>query len=282
MFIKSFAKINLFLDVTGKTDDGYHDLKMVMIPLELHDAIEITSLPYFKDDYITCDRVELRDSKYNTISLALKKMKEVYKFDNKFNIHVHKEIPIQSGLGGGSSNAGSVMSALNKCLKLNAPHQEMIDMAKTIGADVPFFIDCKPSLVEGIGEKLSQISLKHDYYVVILKPERGLSTKTVFAKCDEMPLEHKDINDVIKALETGDDELLAKSMFNSLEKPSFELAPELKGYKDMLIKDGFKMALMTGSGSCIYGLTSDKHFAHAMYKKYEKEGYEVYLTKTIK
>ncbi len=282
MYIKAFAKINVYLDVIAKREDGYHDLKMVMLPLELHDSIEIEHLPYLVDSYITVDHVDLQEAKYNLITKTIKTLRDKYNFKEHFNITVHKEIPIKAGLGGGSSNAAATLKALNHILKLNMTDEEMKGIALSLGADVPFCLDNKPSIVEGIGEKLTNISLKHQYFVVILKPKTGLSTKNVFEFSNTIKLDHGNIDNVVNALENGDDDVLAKAMFNSLEKASILLAPEIQEYKNMLYKDGFKMVLMSGSGSAVYALTTDKNFAKNMYHKYEREGYEVYLTRTLK
>ena len=282
MYIKAFAKINIYLDVVSKRDDGYHELEMVMLPLELHDTISVEFLPYLHDTYITCDHVELRETKYNLIKLTLDALRKEYAFKQNFNIKVHKEIPIQAGLGGGSSNAAAVLKGFDKILKLNMDSDTMNRIGKSLGADVPFCILNKPAAVYGIGEKLTPINVKNDYHVIVIKPKQGLSTKYVFEKADGMKLDHGNINDVIKALESGDDSLLEKSMFNSLEKPSMEMAPEIIKVKEMLRKDGFKLVLMSGSGSCVYAMTTDKKFAKDMYKKYEKDDLEVYLTRVMK
>lgn len=282
MYVKAFAKINLYLDVISKREDGYHNLEMVILPLELHDLIHIEYLPYLIDSYITCDHVDLQETKYNLITKTIQKLREIYKFKQNFNISVHKEIPIKAGLGGGSSNAASTMKALNKILNLKMDEKAMKDVAVTLGADVPYCLINKPSIVRGIGDEIKEINIKHQYFVLILKPEQGLSTKHVFEFSDTLNLEHGNISDVVTALENGDDKLLAKAMFNSLEKASIEMAPIIQEYKDMLRNDGFEMVLMSGSGSSVYALTTDKNFAKTMYHKYERKGYEVYLTRTLK
>lgn len=282
MYIKAHAKINLYLDVIGKREDGYHEMEMVMLPLELHDSIEVENLSYLGDSYITCDHVDLQETKYNLINLTINKLREIYKFKDNFNINIHKEIPIQAGLGGGSSNAAVMLNVLNKILKLNIDDEELNHIAKTLGADVPFCLKNKPAIVKGIGEKITEIPLKHEYFVIIVKPKRGLSTKRVFEKADTIELEHGNIQNVVEALKNGDDELLASSMFNSLEKASLSMVEEISDVKSMLRNDGFKMVLMSGSGSAVYALTRDKQLARSMFKKYEKEGLEVYLTKTLK
>lgn len=281
MFVKANAKINLYLDVTSKRKDGYHDLDMVILPLELHDSISFEHVPYLKDSYITCDHVELQETKYNLINLTLEAMRNKYHFKDNFSILIHKEIPISAGLGGGSSNAAATIKAIRSICKIKMSEEEEIELAKSIGADVPFCLRNKPAHVEGIGEKISAISPKNTYFVIIIKPDKGLSTKRVFEESDKLPLEHGNVNDVIRALETGDDDLLAKSMFNSLEKTSISLVPEIQDIKDMLKQDGFKMVLMSGSGSSVFALTRDHKLANAKYKEYDKKGYQVYLTKTL-
>ena len=136
--------------------------------------------------------------------------------------------------------------------------------------------------ISSIGDKITTLKLKHQYHVVIIKPKQGLSTKHVFEESDKYELKHGNVNNVISALETGDDDLLAKSMFNSLEEVSMKLCPEVKQVKEMMLKDGFKCVLMTGSGSCVFALTTNKSLALQKFLKYERKGYEVYLTKTLK
>ena len=281
MFVKANAKINLYLDVTAKREDGYHDLDMVMLPLELHDAISFEKVSYLKDSYITCDHVELQETKYNLINQTISEMRKRYNFKDNFSVLIHKEIPISAGLGGGSSNAAAAIKAIRSLCKIKMDEKEEIELAKSIGADVPFCLRNQPAHVEGIGEKISAIRMKNPFFVIIIKPDKGLSTKHVFEESDKMELEHGNVDDVIKALETGDDDLLAKSMFNSLEKTSISLVPEIQEIKDMLKKDGFKMVLMSGSGSSVFALTRDHKFASAKYKEYDRKGYQVYLTKTL-
>ena len=281
MFVKAYAKINLFLDVVSKRDDGYHDLNMVMLPLELHDAIEVETSPVLSDSFITTDHVDLQIAKYNLINSTLEKMKKKYGFKQNFIIKVHKEIPISAGLGGGSSNSAATIKAIKHLAKLKISPEEEVELGASLGADVPFCLMNVPARVEGIGEKVTPIKMKKKYDVIIIKPSQGLSTRKVFELGDSMELEHSNIDNVITALENGDEDLLAKSLFNSLEKPSIQLVPEIQNVKDELKKLGFKMVLMSGSGSSVFALTSNHKFATAKYHELEKKGYEVYLTRTL-
>ena len=281
MFVKAYAKINLFLDVLSKRDDGYHNLNMVMLPIELHDSIEIATSPALSDSYVTTDHVDLQITKFNLINTTLKEMKKRYGFKQNFIIKVHKEIPISAGLGGGSSNSAAVIKAVKHLAKLKIADDELIQLGASLGADVPFCLMNTPAQVEGIGEKVTPIKMKKKFDVLIIKPSEGLSTRRVFELADSMDLDHGDISKVIEALEKGDEELLEKSLFNSLEKPSIQMLPEVQKVKDELKAAGFKLVLMSGSGSSVYALTSNHKFAVSKYHEFDRKGYEVYLTRTL-
>ena len=119
LLLKSYAKINICLNVVGKKEDGYHELDMIILPLELHDSILFKKAPGASDNFVTIDDFSLGLFKYNSATAAIEKMQERYKFDDKFRITIHKVIPMQSGLGGGSSNAALTLVALNKYLKFH-------------------------------------------------------------------------------------------------------------------------------------------------------------------
>lgn len=282
MYVKAPAKINLFLDVLGKRDDGYHILNMVMLPLELHDTIEIEYLPTLGSTHIISDHVEHEVIEHNLIHKTLNALRAEYGYSKNFNIRVHKEIPIYAGMGGGSSNAAAALKAFQKYGKLKMEDEEEINFCLKLGADVPFCMKNKPAHVEGIGEKITPIKLAHQFSVLVIKPTEGLSTKRVFEESDKYELKHGNVEDVIKALETGDEKLLASSMFNSLEEVSMKLCPEISKIKDMMKKDGFKCVMMTGSGSCVYAITANHRLAFTKYLKYERKGFDVILTKTKK
>lgn len=282
MYAKAFAKINIYLDVVGKTENGYHNLDMVMLPLELHEVIEIEHLPFLRDTYIVCDRVEESETKYDLIHQTLSAFRKKFNVSGNMNITVHKEIPICAGLGGGSSNAAACLKTFKKIFKVKMEPQEELDFTLALGADVPYCMQNVPAHVEGIGEKVTPIACAKRFHVIIIKPKLGLSTKKVFDASDSFEMKHGDVNKVIKALELGDEEMLSEGMFNSLEETAISLVPEIQTIKDMLKKDGFKCVLMTGSGSCVFALTTDARLAYKKYLKYDNKGYDVYLTKTKK
>ncbi len=281
MIEKAYAKINLSLNVFSKRDDGYHNLKMIMVPLELHDSLEISILNS-PDDYITCDDFSLAINKYNLCHKMIDLAREKWGFKEHFRIHIHKNIFLQAGLGGGSADAAATLRGIVKILKIKTTEEELIEMASSIGSDVPWAMYNEPSIVESKGEILKPFENKNKYVVLLVKPKQGLSTQLVFHKCDELGYEPKDnIEEVKDALVNKDLEYLSKVVNNSLEEAAFELLPEVKTIKESLINDGMPLVMMTGAGSTVFALTNNIKQAKIMLVKYSKKGYEVELTKML-
>ena len=279
--VKSFAKINISLRVVSKRSDGYHELDSLMLPIELHDSIIISNLPGSLDNFVTVDDFSNGLIHYNLASGAIDTLAKKYGFSNKFRVYIHKVIPMQAGLGGGSSNAAFTMKAVNSMLKLNASDEELMELAAPLGADIPFFIKCQPSRAKGIGEKLESLEIKNNYYCLIVKPTCGCSTKEAFAIADKSEYKPVDIDTVVKALKEGDDDLLAESIGNSLEDAAISLVPEIKQIKDTLKASGLKIVLMSGSGSAVFALSTEQSLIKKVAKQLEDK-YTVEVTKVIK
>ncbi len=279
--VKSYAKINISLNVKSKREDGYHELDSIMVPIELHDSIVISRSSNNIDHFVTVDEFSNGLIHYNLVSTVIEKLTQKYNFKERFRFYIHKVIPMQAGLGGGSSNAAFALKAVNNILKLGVSNEELVEMAAPYGADIPFFINCKPSRCTGIGEKMEPIIIKNNYYVLIVKPEEGCSTKEVFKVADKNPYPQVGIDKVVEALETGNDDLLAKSIGNSLEEASISINPEIQNVKNFLKEEGLKLVLMSGSGSSVFALSQDKK---ELKKVMEKIGSKWFteLTRVIK
>ena len=281
LHIRSFAKINISLNITKKRDDGFHELDSVMLPISLHDSLVISKLSSAPDNYVTVDDFSTGTFSYNLATFSIEKLQSIYHFEDKFRIFIHKVIPLQAGLGGGSSNAAFTMKAVNQMLKLGATDDELIEIGKTLGCDIPFFIKCKPARVQGVGEILTPITVKNSYYVLLVKPEQGCSTKEVYGISDTMDLKTGNIENVIKALEEGDDELLAANISNALQEPAIKLVPAIQGIIDELKENDLKMVQVTGSGSAVFALSTNKKQIMKVFKKLE-DRYQVELAKVLK
>ena len=281
LHIRSFAKINISLNITKKRDDGYHELDSVMLPISLHDSLVISKLNTATDNYVTVDDFSIGTFSYNLASFAIEKLQSVYHFNDKFRVFIHKVIPIQAGLGGGSSNAAFTLKAVNTMLKLGATDEELIELSKPLGCDIPFFIKCKPSRVQGIGEILTPVNVKNNYYVLLVKPETGCSTKEVYSISDTMDLKTTNIENVVKALEEGDDDLLAENISNALQEPAIKAVPSIQTIIDEMHENGLKMVQVTGSGSAVFALSTDKKLLKRAFKKFEDK-YEVEFAKVMK
>ena len=281
LHIKSFAKINISLNITKKREDGFHEIDSIMLPISLHDSLVISKLKTAPDNYVTVDDFSIGSFSYNLATFSIEKLQGIYHFDDKFRVLIHKVIPIQAGLGGGSSNAACTMKAVNSMLKLGATDEELIEISKSLGCDIPFFIKCKPARVQGVGEILNPISVKNNYYVLIVKPEAGCSTREVYALSDSMDLKTCNLDNVVKALEEGDDELLADNIYNALQEPAIKMVPQIQSIIEELKDNGLRIVQVTGSGSAVFALSTDKTLLKQVLKKLENK-YEIEIAKVLK
>ena len=283
LIMRSYAKINICLDVKGKREDGYHLLDMVMVPLQMHDTLIITELKKATDNFVTVDDYSNGSIEYNLASFALEKFASAYHFDNKFRISIHKVLPMQAGLGGGSSNAATALLGVNKYLKLGCTDEQLVDVCRDLGADIPFFIKNVPMHCTGIGDVMEPISIKNNYYVLIVKPNAGCGTKAIFDISDGMTLKTGNVQAVIDALASGDDEALQESIFNSLQEPAIKNVPEIQNIIELVKSYGLKIVQMTGSGSAVFGLSTDKKLVYSVAKELDKhDKYFVEVTRILK
>lgn len=270
--VKSYAKINISLLVKEKRPDGYHELDSLMVPIELHDSIVISPLYNRDDSFVTVDDFSNGLIHYNLAGSAIDTLEKRYGVHKSFRVYIHKNIPMQAGLGGGSSNAAFTLKAINQILKLGASDEELIELAAPLGADIPFFIKCTPSRCGGIGEKMQPLEIKNNYHVLIVKPTEGVSTKECFKLLDSKPYPEVDIEKVVEALRIGDDAMLAKYMGNSLQPSAIEIVPEIKIIIDYLKEQGLKLVQMSGSGSSVFAMSTDKSILKRVQKQIDEEG----------
>lgn len=274
------AKINLALNVLTKRDDGYHELDMVMVPIDLYDTIYIDVLDNAEGSHVEFDDYSIPEN--NTVTKAIKVMRNHFHFKQHFDIYIKKRIPSQAGLGGGSADAAMVMQAIKELLNISCTHEKLLSLAKEIGADVPFFLINKPARVQGIGEIVTPFVMKDKLPMILIKPFKGCDTKKVYQNYDEHPcLTHLEIMPAITKLEKGQYDDIEKELQNELFEGANKECGDIGRIVKQLHDDGFSWVGMTGSGSMVYAIEKDEQKLLKAKKKYQKKGYYVVLSAII-
>ncbi|MFV0395566.1 MAG: 4-(cytidine 5'-diphospho)-2-C-methyl-D-erythritol kinase [Coprobacillaceae bacterium] len=279
MKVKAHAKINLALDIIRKRDDGYHDLEMIMIPITLHDLLYVDII----DEGIVIEsnsKVMPTDGK-NIMHKVAKIIMEEYKIKKGIKIFVYKHIPTQAGLAGGSADGAAVIKAMNSLFQLQMTNEKMAEIGKQVGADLPFCIYEKKAFVEGIGEKLQFINQSFDAQILLVKPKKGVSTKKAFTNIKLEKVKHANCHKMKKGMEEQNYQSVIDNLQNTLEIPSIELVPEIQIIKDTMLSLGFDGALMSGSGSCVFGITRDLKVLEKGYQHFKNKNLFVRKTEVL-
>lgn len=260
MNIKSNAKINLYLNVYNKENE-LHKIESLIVPISLYDNIIIE-----ENEYDIIEGVNI-DMKNNIVYKALCLFREKYHVNNKYKIIINKNIPIGAGLGGGSSNAASVLLFLAKTNNINK--SEIIELSKFVGSDVSFFIENKPAIVRGTGDKVEICNFEKTHGVLIFDDD-FVSTKDSYCLLDEIKREYKKTPTDI-------------SMYsNDLELSlPLEMQVKVQCIKEILLKQGSYFSLMSGSGGSVFGLFKTPEKAIECIKKIENKYQNVFLFETL-
>lgn len=281
MKILSNAKVNLNLMINGITAGGYHLLYSVVAPISLCDEIEIKVNKTGKIN-IVCDDKNTPTNNNNIISKCIEKMRTIFNFVEGFDIVLKKNIPLEAGLGGGSSNGASVMVAINELLNLRQNKEELARIGATIGADIPFFIYNKMAVIEGSGDIITPFESENfKPFVLLVKPYKGISTKEAFRLYDSLPRTKEITLPILHELikENKIDEINCY-LKNDLERAAVKLVPEIEEILNTFRKDNI-LAFMSGSGSCCVGLFFEEDKAIEYSKKFENRDVFVKITKII-
>lgn len=261
MEIKAYAKINLGLDVLRRREDGYHEVKMIMQTIGLHDVLNITksSEPGIR---VITDSAELaqEDEKNNLIYKTANLLFEEFDITEGVEIRLTKNIPIAAGLAGGSTDAAATFKGINEIFKLGLSQEELMKRAVKIGADVPYCILGGTAVSEGIGEILTSIADCPKMHVLIAKPPVGVSTKYVYQNLKIEELMHPDIDAIIDGICSGDIEKITGNLGNVLESVTIPLHPVIDDIKKAMIDNGAIASLMSGSGPTVFGLYDNEDF----------------------
>ncbi|MSQ47261.1 MAG: 4-(cytidine 5'-diphospho)-2-C-methyl-D-erythritol kinase [Deltaproteobacteria bacterium] len=260
------AKVNLYLRITGRRADGYHLLDSVMVPVSLCDEIEVTTENHIERAIesrirISCDDPALPTDETNLAYKAAALFCQEAGIVTEIAIILRKRIPFGAGLGGGSSDAATVLKSLNQMFSQRFSEQQLRALALRLGADVPFFIPCQPARVEGIGEILTSVPPLPPRWLVIVVPPFSVSTPWAYRQFDELPARRVDVVSAdLQRLACGQWPPLS-CLVNDLERAVVPTYPAVRDTKERLVQAGADGTLMSGSGSSVFGIFSRKERA---------------------
>lgn len=281
--LKARAKINLGLDVLGKREDGYHEVRMVMQTIGIYDRLILTKIPE-EEIRITSNLAFLPVNENNLIYKAIKLLKDEYHFPGGVSVDLNKFIPVAAGMAGGSTDAASTMFGVNRLFGLNLSMGKMMELGVRLGADVPYCVMRGTALAEGIGEKLTRITPVPHMWILIAKPQINVSTRLVYEQLDMGGIQkHPDIDGIIRAIEAQDVVRIAQFMGNVLENVTVPLYPVIETIKQDMLSHGAINAMMSGSGPTVFGIFPDEQTTLACQAFLKKKGdaRQVYITENF-
>jgi 4-diphosphocytidyl-2-C-methyl-D-erythritol kinase len=280
--IKARAKINLSLDVLGKREDGYHELRMVMQTVSLHDSVYLEKIPSGIE--LVCTNGQIPQDDGNIAWKAAGLMTERYRLKSGVSIKIEKRIPVSAGLAGGSADAAAVLRGVNLLLSLGLDNDSLRELGKRLGADVPYCIEGGTRLAEGTGEILTALPDFGGVDIVLVKPRIDVSTAWVYGNFDTGKVgdsERPDTELIRRVVGPHDLKAVATAMRNVLEKVTVPEYPIVKEAKDRLLEEGAWGSMMSGSGPTVFGIFPDAAAAAEAFGRLSADGrWQCFLTKT--
>ncbi|MEM4658469.1 MAG: 4-(cytidine 5'-diphospho)-2-C-methyl-D-erythritol kinase [Candidatus Methanosuratincola sp.] len=256
------AKLNLTLSVLGRREDGYHEIRSIMVPISLFDVVAL-EVERGKGDGVVVETpgLNLARMEDNLAWKAGRLYLDRSALALKVRVRIEKRIPVGGGLGGGSSDAGAVLVGLNR-LAGAFSEDTLTEMAASIGADVPFFIRCRPSLVEGIGERITLIRGLPKMYFVLLNPGFPVATRQIYEMYDSMgeTLEEASAEEAVRGFKRG-----SFPLRNDLERAALALYPQIGSLKSLLHGLGAEAVAMSGSGPTVFAAFGEEREAKRVY-----------------
>ena len=278
--VKAYGKINLSLDIIRKLPSGFHDMRMVMETVELHDDIQIT---LSEGDGVSM-RSNLSFLPSDSKNIAVKAAKLFFEALSLPKQHVaiklFKRIPVAAGMAGGSANAAAVLRGLNILLETGLSKEELMHMGAELGSDVPYCIVGGTKLAEGRGEVLTALPALPDCHIVICKPKFSISTPELFSRIDCSKIRHRpDTDGLLHALEARSLNQVSMRLFNVFEDVLDSRGREIGQIKTTLLHAGALGAAMTGTGPTVFGLFDKEADANSAYIKLKEHYRETFLTR---
>lgn len=278
--IRAYGKINLTLDITGKRKDGYHLLEMIMQSVDIYDTVNVKKSESNKIT-IKCSEGDAPSDDSNIAYKAAELMISRFEKAKAVDIDIIKRIPAGAGMAGGSSDAAAVLFAMDRLFDLGLTEDELKDMGLKLGADVPFCLKGGTVFAKGIGEDLTFLEFM-PLDLIVIKPEDSVSTDRIYKNVDINKITKRpDNKNAVKAIKDNDKELLISSMYNVLEPVTAGFVPVISDIEKKLAGFGAVSAMMTGSGSAVFGIFDDEDIMNNAYTELLKIYENVYMTKTV-
>lgn len=270
---KSYAKINLTLDVIEKREDGYHNIDGIMQMIDLYDEVEVKISDKFE---ITSNSKEIPLDEKNLVYKVYYVMKEKYKFNENFSIHIDKNIPVSAGIGGGSSNSAVVIEMINELLGLKMSLEDRKQIGRKVGADIPYLLVGKTARTMGIGDELEILETLPTTDILIVNNGVEISTPYVYSKI--VPSGNSErVDKLISTYKNRKYDEFFSNLYNVMEEVSISYCPEIKNIKDKMYEFNCVKSLMSGSGPTVFGIFNNKDIndAYEFFKKVYKNTYKV-------
>ena len=281
--LNSPCKVNFLLNILGKRPDGFHELETVMHPVPLHDVIELARCPV--GIHLSCSDASLPVDSKNLVYRAAEAFLKVAGITEGVKIHLEKRIPIAAGLGGGSGNAATTLLGMNQIFGSSATEAQIIQIASSLGSDIPFFLQNRPAVATGRGEQVRSLDFfpaLAGHHILLVQPGFGISTPWAYQQLIRFPdaLHGKSGRaDKLVSLLNGERlNLAAEYFYNSLEAPALEKYPLLALFQEFFREAGATVALMSGSGSATFALIHGRTTADAVLEKFKRKFGEKFWT----
>ena len=280
MRLQAFAKINLGLDVLGKREDGYHEVRMIMQTIRMYDQLDMRK-SVEPGIHLTTNKKYIPVDENNLVWRAAKLMMDTCGIIEGVSIHLHKVIPVAAGMAGGSSDAAATLVGMNRLFHCGLSKEKLMELGVQIGADVPYCVLRGTALAEGIGEKLTVLPPMPDCWILIGKPGISVSTKYVYTTLDlNTNTVHPDIDGMKKALEDGNLYGITERMGNVLQDVTIPAYLEVERIKEQMKTLGAVNAMMSGIGPTVFGIFDNEEKAQEACQKLRESGscQQVFLT----
>lgn len=274
---KSYAKINLTLDVIEKRQDGYHNIDGIMQMIDLYDEVEVKNSDKFE---ITSTSKDIPLDERNLVYKVYKVLKEKYKFNERFSIRIEKNIPVSAGIAGGSTNSAVVIEMIDEILGLNMSLDDKKQIGKSVGADIPYLLVGKTARTRGIGDELEILDSLPTTDILIVN--NGVEIATPYVYSNIVPSGNSDrIDKLINVYKNKNYDEFFKGLYNVMEKVSISYCPEIQNIKDKMYEFNCIKSLMSGSGPTVFGVFNDDKDIKEAYDYFKKIYKNTFIVKTM-